>query len=618
MPQGQGQPIAWDQNGKPIRWAGATPTPTPTPTPASQNTPLVGGSRSWLDDVADAAVGFWKKQPIHPIDMAQGAVQAIAHPLDTGKALLEAQGKPAERAEAKFKAGDWAGGAVEVINYLLPIIGPQISEMNAQRESGQISNAEFVGQSIGMGGQVALPGAAKNLRGSVQVTPAVRNQNPVQQAAVAFGQREGIPIDAATATGNRVVRGVQYGADRSLGGAIRGQGAEAAQNAALTATGRRLASQVSPTATSPYQAGEGIQKALQARVQTYGQEANTAYDALRLIEESPALTEKVTLRIPTTSADGTVKMTQVTTDMQMPVNLKVVKGQLKPVYEQMRRQMPVAQQQMSTPLKAIQNILDAPDYLPASMVDMDLSAMKALARGEGPVNASQGLTKAAIGTLERELQKAVAKGGPAAQDALQSGRAATLKKYGVSELKDQLATEPVKVFEQATFARDAGIDRLTAIAKEAPQTMSQVGRAFLDDLIDKATSEGGFGKAGTIHTKWENLGTKTKQLLFPDAAHRANLDNFFRLAKTMSENPNPSGSGYQVGLGAQGVLLVTEPVTGAVLTIGGAGLSKLLHSPSGVRALTQGARLPLGGNRQAAIATFGTISNALRDAEKQK
>ena len=69
---------------------------------------------------------------------------------------------------------------------------------------------------------------------------------------------------------------------------------------------------------------------------------------------------------------------------------------------------------------------------------------------------------------------------------------------------------------------------------------------------------------------------QTKQMLFPDAQLRSDLDNFFRVAKNMADNPNPSGTAHNLLLVTQAGLVWQEPVTGAVSVIGGGALSKLL------------------------------------------
>ena len=77
-----------------------------------------------------------------------------------------------------------------------------------------------------------------------------------------------------------------------------------------------------------------------------------------------------------------------------------------------------------------------------------------------------------------------------------------------------------------------------------PRRLPQVGRAFLEELLQKATAEGGFERAAGLQADWQRLGPETKRLLFRDPAHIKDLDNFFLLAKKMGENPNPSGSGF--------------------------------------------------------------------------
>lgn len=584
------------------------------PTSTKATTPLSTAAKpgNWLDAVGETLTGIWKKQPIHPIDMAVGTAEAIRHPIDTISAIGQAQTVPLGRAEEKFKAGDYAGGVIEAINYLLPVIGPQISDLNARQASGQVSPAGFVGESIGLGAQAALPGAIRNIPTGQgpRITPVSRNPNPTTQAAVEFGQREGIPVDAATATGNRAIRGVQFASDRSLGGAGFAKHADVAQGQAFTDVGRRLAAEARPAgAVSPFQAGESVLAGVKASQQRYGKEADTAYEALRAIEADPKMTQRVTMPIKTTARDGTVITERVTMDMQMPVDIKLAKAQIKPIYDRMTRQMPIAQQQANSGLVAMKNILDAPDYLPASMVDMDLSALKALNRGDTGVG--HGLSTAAVRTLETELQKAIAKGGKPAQDALAAGRAATKQKVGAEGLLEKLKTEPRQVFDQAIAPRDSNIQRLLEMARESPKAMAQVGRAYLDDLIDTATQRGGFNRADGIVASWDKLGPQTKSVLFPDAQHRANLDHFFNLMKAMNDNPNPSGTSYVIGMTPHGLgLMLMEPITGATSVISGAAISRALHSQAGVRALTQGLRVPTG-NKAAAATAFSSVAQAL-------
>lgn len=557
--------------------------------------------------LAEAASEFWKAQPVHPIDIAKGLYRTVTDLPGTVRDVLAAQQKPLDRAAESFQQGDYGAAALDVLNYAVPVIGPQISDLQHRYRAGEIGAGGLLGGGVGLGLQAVTPPKAANA-GRLRAIHGITNPNVVERAAVAFGQREGIPIDAATATGNPVVRGAQNLADRSLAGGLSGQRARAAQEAALAQTGQRLATRAHRTAVSPYQAGEAVQDAVEARIGRFSQDANVAYDTLRTIEADPKNTRNVRIKVETTAADGTRKMDTVTVPMQLPVDLRTVKTQLRPVYDRMTRQMPVAQQRADPALHAIKNILDSPDYMPASIIDVDLSAIKQLARTSGPTrNTSQGLAATAVKTLDLEVQRAVAQGGPDAVRALRDGRAATTSKYASADLLKRLRDEPTQVFQQATWANDAGLDRLRAIQREAPAEMAQVGRAYLDDLMNTATAEGGFSRSASIQSKWAKLGPETKKLLFKHDAYIKDLDNFFMLAKKMQENPNPSGSGYTAALTGQGVLLLTEPVSGAALTLAGYGLSRLLHSRAGVQALTRGLTVPVG-QKAAAASAFSTLA----------
>jgi hypothetical protein len=195
--------------------------------------------------------------------------------------------------------------------------------------------------------------------------------------------------------------------------------------------------------------------------------------------------------------------------------------------------------------------------------------------------------------------------GQEALDALARGRAATRAKYATQKVLDSLPNKGVEgrqVFDAALWAKDAGIERLRQIARETPGAMPRLGRAYLEDLFSHATAEGGFGKAQSLFGKWENLGPETKKLLFPNPMHRADLDNFFLIAKKLGEVTNPSQSATVGSIVAGLGYMWTNPATGIPMVVGAGALSKLLHSPAGVRALTEGMRIPVRNTARATIA----------------
>jgi hypothetical protein len=555
---------------------------------------------------------------------------------------------------------------------------------------------------------------------------------PEDAAAVRAGLAQGVPVDLATATGNKAVRGVQFLSDRSLGGSLVAEPAAQRATQAFNQWGERLADQAAPQVSTAEQAGQAVRDALAAKVSRHEADATKAYDALRRMEEDPtnrmvmsvgkpapvdALADvpKQELRriVHELDASGYVKTSwrdvpaeeglsgnaagghmdrvagsggakvfhdiadriggnptrsemqaaledylgggketavaraaldvakerirgigrksgsqgsvsqpelpssvgqeltrlekaRVTSqDMGLPVDLTGAKAALQPLYDQMKRQMPITQQQSSPGLKAIENILDAEDYGPLSQVDRDLSAIKAVARQHG------GIGKMAVAQLDRAVRQAAANGGPMAVKALEEGRQATIAKYQTQDVLDALPggkmEEPVAVFNRATAPKDAGIEFLRAVKEHTPDAVPQIARAKLEDLLaqspDKAFAE------------WQKLGAQTRAALFPSVGHAQALEHLFLLQKRMSTNANPSGTAYVASLGVQGAAFWTNPIESILGQTGAAGLSAALHSPAVTRALTRVVAVSQqpaasGATRAAALASLAQASRS--------
>lgn len=533
---------------------------------------------------------------INPVTAAQAVVGAVAHPIDTVKHLGAAQGALFDKAKTSYDQGDYLTAARHFVDYLLPLIGPPLDAAADRTQRGDIAagTGDAVGLGLAMFGPKALsnlaetryplanrqtPGAPDNA--SAAGTPA----NPVDANAVQFARDHDIPLDAATATGNRFVRGVQKLADESLGGSVIADKAQRAQANRLASVGDELADQAHPVPTTPEQAGMAVKEAISAKIADLHHAADTAYAKVR-------------------GTPATVDMTPV-------------KKALAGLHDELTKRMPIAQQQASAGLKALENIVNGPDTLPLAEADANLSAVKAVARGaDSPYlrNVSQGTAAFTISKLDAKIREA-AKGAKVLDD-LDAGRAATRAKYTAADVLASLRDEPVQTFRQATWAKDAGIDRLREVSKIAPETMPQIGRAYLDDLLQQATSQGGFDHATKIASDWQKLGSGTKMLLFKDPLYIKSLDNFFTLGKKIAENPNPSGTALTLWKGGELTALVASPLTGATYSLGMATLSKLLHSPVGVRLLTEGLRTPAKGIRAVQwSAKFGPVANAVRSAQ---
>lgn len=289
--------------------------------------------------------------------------------------------------------------------------------------------------------------------------------------------------------------------------------------------------------------------------------------------------------------------------MALPVDLRPVKAGLRELYDEITELMPTGRQQYEPGLKALQNIMDADDFMPAVRLDKNLSAIKKLARGAGHGeqmaelrSPAQGAAAHAVQYLEDAVQRAIAQAGPEAVAARDAGRAATRAKAAAGDVLKRLREEPVQAFDQALYREDRGIKQLREVATLAPGEMPKIGRAFLEKLIEKATAKGGFGREQGLFTAWENLGPETKKLLYPNPRLRRDLDAFFRLAVKATEEPNTSSTSYQVLLGSQGLSILASPYTGdftgALVQIPAGALAKLLYSPGGVRLLSEGLKVP--------------------------
>lgn len=721
---------------------------------APMNFATVNGERVPVDDgPLDAVSGFVSRvNPLPAVQQIGEALNASGEAMGAfvradlpaakeaaGRAvapvtgLLEAQGALYDKARQAYDAGDYVTAARHFVDYLIPVIGPAMDETADKMAGGQPWRA--VGESLGMGlslfGPKALQERAASKAGQARQTrPIAANPNQVDVQAVQFGQREGIPVDAGTATGNAFIKRGMEMSDATPVGSVVATRANDARARALTATGEKLAARTHPTAIAPEQAGQAAKEGIQRTVTALHDVANKAYDDLRAIERNTV--EDVPVTVPDhvmstmrkavgkigdlevrelrriaremealgyqqgglvrdglegsgthyvrrsggasvyhdilQHAPGTSEMTRAEVlqsiqsaletgeftnaargalavarkrlsgktgglskpllppnagdafeSMAMPVDVRTVKKMLRPVYDRMMRQLPVTQQRASPGLKAIENILNGPDYVPATVADADLSAIKGLSRGADLPelrDLSRGLAAKAVGTLERAVRDAVAKGGSKATEALETGRAATRTKWQAGDVLKQMRDEPVQAFQQLVYSKDAGIAQLRKVAEFAPGEMAKVGRAFLDDLLHTATQEGGFGRTDAIARKWQQLGPETRTILFGDAAYIRDLDNFFHLAKRLGEVKNPSGSALGVSAGASVGLILTNPAAGLPLTLGAGAMSKILRSPTAVKFLTEGMRLQAGPGRSSKVAQASAQAAILRAARE--
>lgn len=521
-----------------------------------------------------------------------------------------------QQAKEAYDKGDYGSAAIKAFFGALPVVGPEFNQMGDNARAGKWGEA--LTDVAAMGTNIATPKVIGKVSARVgKVLPTTRT--PEEIAAVEFGRANDVPIDAGTATGNRYVQGVQAMADRSpLGSVVAGR-SNVAQGQAMRNAAGRLKNDVSPTAVDAVGAGERVQSALEKKIQRHSVDADAAYSKLRDFEKN-ATPDTVAPRGVKRGPDGS--SADSFQDMQLAVDLKDSKAALKPILDRLLKKKELTGQLMGAEGRAavaLDALVNGPDFAPLSTVDSALGDIKSMARGADMPElrtTGQGIAAEAVKTLDARVRARAAQAGPDVLQALEDGRAATTQKYATADARSLLvptSAEPRGVFNRLTANDDGGLTKLRELQKQAPQEVANVGRALLDDILQKPMSEGGFSGQAAL-SDWQRLGTDTKKILFPKPGQIAEIDSFFLLAKKLSESPNPSGTALTANSMGQTVLAFTNPTVGVPLILGSGALSKILHNPRAVQFLTKGMRVSVNAKPGAQMMAAAQIARAAQEA----
>lgn len=522
--------------------------------------------------------------------------QTVTDPLGNVQGIGEAQGRVGVQAKEAYDRGDYFRAAVKGTEYLVPILGPMMSDAGDKMEQGH------VGEAIGELGTNALLTAAPFGPKTPKGKPPLMKPpgNAAEAAAVQFAKQEGIPLDLATATGNQRLRNLQKRVGNTVGGGAPADAMQAAQSENLARVGSELAGRAGPKATNPVAAGEGVRASLTKQIEGLHQRASGSYDALRALED----TQRANL-----PKDPAVLATMdVTARTPLAVDIAEAARGLEPLYKQLKRESELGipmQGAKGRTLAALDGLMNGPSVASLSTVDAVLSDLKAMARGaDMPELRTTGQATAAqaVAKLDAQVRAAAAKAGPHVLKMLEDGRTATRQKYAVADTLDLLSAEPGQVFRQLTQNKDVALERLKAVEKHAPAEMPNVARAYLEDMIQQATSEGGFAHADRLFANWQKLGPQTKAKLFKGLGK--DLDHFFLLGKKIKENPNPSGTSVIPQLNFTEVLAYVPAKV----------LSKILFTPGAVRALTTARMAARNPSRASQALALSQLSKAAQSA----
>lgn len=612
--------------------------------PAPESKEPESGGEQFLHGAGDVINGLWKtatradetkaaEDEFKAGNYGHAALKTLEATLPGYSIFVKPAIEQAVKAYQYGKAGRYSEAAGHAIAAVTPG-GPQVADMTdtavgePTMPPGQQVQEPHPGEPMRVAGQVvtsaALGGAAK-LAGKVPLVPKIEPKlAPDVASAVAFADQEGIPISAGTRTGDRFVKNVQALAQNQPIASNIASRAQAGTRAALARTSDQMATEVHPAPMSAEDAGTHVQTELGDLSKIQQQGATQAYGRLEKIEADPQHAQ--TLQMGTkTEATGVVgpdgqpimRTAPITKTVALPVDMGTAIDQLKPVLARLKQEMPLAQQQASRGLQAIDNIVNGDRIQSASVADQNLSALKQLQR-EAVNPKTMFLANKAVNAVAPLVDQAVAKAGPQAVDALNEGRSLTKAKYATDATIDQLPVEPVRLFDKLTSRRDTSINLLRDVASKAPTSMPAVGRAYLEGLFENATSAEGKPGSGTAYANWNKLGDATKKTLFPSPTLRGRLDDFFTLAKTVGDNPNPSGTAHLssslIALTEGGVML-HNPVAGGAMLLAWPAVTKMLYSEGGAKLLMSGLRVPVT-NKAVGGIIAGSILRAAGDSAK--
>lgn len=542
-----------------------------------------------MGHVANFAKNFWQ-------DLAtsgQGMVNMVAHPIDTVRNIGAGQDALRLKAEDALKRGDYVEAARHALSYAVPVAGPAIDARGDQAQRGDVSGA--MGGATSLGLQLAGPEALARTvpvpavgAPAPRVSPDVKQTlNPVERGAVDFLKNRDVPLTPGTITGNKFVKALQATTQNSPLGATTAADFTRGTEAGIRRVAGDLANDAHPQPVTAESVGEAIPNRLKKNIADRGVERDTAYQDAWQGRGEPDFTETVpvqTRQVAEIGSDGkpTGKLTQqpVMAKVNMPVDVRDIKSQAGPIFEEMQW-MPAADRASNAGYRAVEKILEGDDFIPAWQAETGLGGLKTMARlanKSGVRDSAQGIAASIIPDLQNSIDAAVAKTGDTALSGLRRGRETHAKIMEIADLADKLREEPVQTFNQMTWQNDTGVKFLRQIQEQAPEQMPQIGRAFVQQMFDKASREGGFTKTRSLLDRWNDLGPETKKILFPDSELRDNLGKFFKGADMVAQNPNPSGTALVQA--AQSV----NPVRWAAGYLG----SKLFFTPRGIAMLTEG------------------------------
>jgi hypothetical protein len=455
--------------------------------------------------------------------------------------------------------------------------------------AGTIAGVQTGGDPTAMAETAATTGALGGIGAAIPagvksaLTRAISNGvRPLSQGAKDLAAKYGVSLTTGMETGSRTIQAAEKLAGQTVAPDLYEPIIESGQQG-LAAGASDLSSNF---ATDKFTAGQNTVKSMLDTAKDHADTAATEYANLAKIEADPANTRMAQVGTkPNASLDPTAP--DRIPDMQpigLPVDMRPTKAALAPLEEEITRRMTPAQRRADPGLSAIQNILSRPDALPASVAEADLSYLKSISRSEASGQAKR-IAGIAIDALDKQVKDAVSQAGPDALDSLNNARGSWAARSSILDDVKSLtndatgSTGQTMAINKLIQPSDANFPMLEKVLLTAPNAGQDIGKAYLTEHVFKSAAQGeNFTGAIQAANKWNHIGPRTKAALYSPEQIQ-NVNDFLELAKRVSENPNPSGTGTMNGLMKMGVMFM-HPVASIPTLVFGRNIAKVLYNPA--------------------------------------
>ena len=538
----------------------------------------------------------------------------ITPPWETVKAIAGNTYNAGREAVSQFAQGNMDEANRNVVR-AIPFLGEPAVKAADQAAAGNYGGA--AGTMVGVGALTLGPEAARFAPKYFPGKGILRSGNTALAEAVDFGLARDVPMNLGVASGQKWLQRADLLTDATtIPGFYRNGEWQSAEG--LRRVGADLANDVRPGGkVLPREAGEQLHSKAMAEAEFYAKKASKAaqdLEALAATKQQSVIVQRM--------VKG--KLTDVSVTMAAPVDVGAAKAALKPVYDEWLKTSTPALRDVSAEFSAIKSIVKGDDFVPLSVALKNQSAIGKMTEASGPANfknVGEGLASKAYGVFHKAVKETVDNiGGTSLYEDRQRFTKAKLRRAEAVERtfpikgKDvetgKVFVEPEGGYLKLVRDKDKNVAELiqmraTLPANQRVAEMSNMGRAWVEELLTKAESTGGFSHHRALKNSWDNLGDRTKAILFPDATVRGNLNKFFELQDAIGQQVNTSGTGgvnamMQVGkaIGKAASPNAAAYGVGAAAGSGAAGVgaAQLVgslynigsYSPKVVRALVQG------------------------------